>query len=311
MRRSVKWTIAVAIVAAMFAGVYRWPMASARVRVELNRATPSIGLHWRGPERVNFALLPWPTLRVIGVDLIGADGRNVLSAPEARFPLSILALMRGRLMPVGVTLESPTALIDLDAAPALAAERAVADDTGDNSGAWAQMRVRGGVLHIVSASHGVDTLVESLAGGLDWPRTDAPLQFSLIGAWREERVDIRGSLDNPSAALRRRATPVAFKINSRPLALQADGVWGGDDATRFAGRLSAEIRSLSGLKRLLGGDGAPFPLGDSSRSPEGAGDRRNLDAERRSGDGVWPDVRRRADLCPRGRALFRLRHACR
>ena len=139
MRRSVKWTIAVAAIAAMLAGVYRWPMASARVGAELNRATPPIGLHWRGPARVTFALLPWPTLRVIGVDLVAADGHSVLTASEARFPLSIIALMRGHFLPVGATLDNPTALVDLDAAPALAEERAVADDCASDggSGAWA------------------------------------------------------------------------------------------------------------------------------------------------------------------------------
>ena len=187
MRRSVKWTIAAAAILALLAGVCRWPMASAHVGVELNRATPPIGLHWRGPARVTFTLLPWPTLRVIGVDLLGAGGRSVLTAPEARFPLSIFALLRGRFVPLGATLESPTALVDLDAAPALAAERAVAEDLGGDSGAWAHMRLRGGVLHVVSASRGVDTLIESLSGGLDWPRTDAPLQFSLVGAWRDQR----------------------------------------------------------------------------------------------------------------------------
>ena len=173
MRRSVKWTIAAAAIAALFAGVYRWPMASARVGAELNRAMPPIGLHWRGPARVTFALLPWPTLRVIGVDLVATDGHNVLTASEAQFPLSILGLMRGRFLPVGATLDSPTALIDLDAAPALAEERAVAEDSrSGGSGAWAHVRLRGGILHIVSASRRLDTLIESLDGGLDWPSAE-------------------------------------------------------------------------------------------------------------------------------------------
>ncbi len=264
MRRSVKWTIAAAAVAAMLAGVYRWPMASARVGAELNRATPPIGLHWRGPARVTFALLPWPTLRVIGVDLVAADGHNVLTASGARFPLSIIALMRGRLLPVGATLDNPTALVDLDAAPALAEERAVAEDSGDGgSGAWAHMRLRGGVLHVVSASRRLDTLVESLDGSLDWPRADAPLHVALVGAWRDERITIRGRIDNPSAALSRRATGVALSVTSRPLDLVTEGTWGGAGETSFVGTLSAEIRSLAALKRLLGYDDAPFALGDS------------------------------------------------
>jgi AsmA protein len=264
MRRSVKWKIAAAAVAAMLAGVYRWPMASVRVAAELNRATPPIGLHWRGPARVTFVLLPWPTLRVVGVDLVAADGRNVLTASEARFPLSIFALMRGRFLPVGATLDNPTALVDLDAAPALAEERAVAEDSRDGgSGAWAHVRLRGGVLHVVSASRRLDTLIESLDGGLDWPRADAPLRVALVGAWRDERVTIRGRVDNPSDALSRRATGVALSVASRPLQFEADGSWGGGGESSFAGTLSAEIRSLSALKRLLGGDGAPFLLGDS------------------------------------------------
>ena len=264
MRRSVKWTIAAAAVAAMLAGVYRWPMASARVRAELDRATPPIGLHWRGPSHVTFALLPRPTLRVVGVDLVAADGRSVLTAPEAQFPLSLFALIGGRLLPVGATLDSPTALVDLDAAPALAEERAVAADSRDGgSGAWANVRLRGGVLHVVSASRHLDTLIESLDGGLDWPRADAPLSVALVGAWRDERVTIRGRIDNPRDALSRRATGVALSVASRPLDLEAEGTWGGEDETSFVGTLTADVRSLSALKRLMGGDGAPFLLGDS------------------------------------------------
>ena len=40
-------------------------------------------------------------------------------------------------------------------------------------------------------------------------------------------------------------------------------MWGGAGETKFVGTLTAEIRSLSALKRLQGGDGAPFLLGDS------------------------------------------------
>ena len=263
MRRSVKWSIAAAAVVALFAGVYRWPIASARVGAELNRATPPIGLHWRGPDRVTFALLPWPTLRVVGVDLVAADGRNVLTASDARLTLSIFALMRGRFLPVGATLDNPTALVDLDAAPALAEERAVAEDSREGSGAWAHVRLRGGFLHVVSATRHLDTLIESLDGGIDWPRADAPLGVALVGAWRDERVTISGHIDNPSDALSRRATGVALRIASRPLNFKAEGSWNGSGESSFAGTLSAEISSLSALKRLLGADGGPFLLGDS------------------------------------------------
>ena len=140
MRRSLKLTIAASAAAAMLAaGLVHWPISSARVGVEFNRATPPIGLRWRGPERAALTVLPWPTLRIIGVDLLEADGRSLLTAPSARFPLSLVALLRGRFMPTGAMLDNPTALIDLDAAPTLAEERAVASEGDDTSvGAWSQ-----------------------------------------------------------------------------------------------------------------------------------------------------------------------------
>jgi len=263
MRRSVKWSIAVAAIVAIGAGFCRWPIASARVGVELNRVMPPIGLHWRGPARAYFALLPWPTLRVIGVDLFAADGHSVLTAPSARFPLSLAALTRGRFAPTGATLESPTALIDLDAAPALAEERVVAEDSGAGLSAWGRVRLLGGVMHVVSASRHIDTLIEGLDGGLDWPQADSPLRASVAGSWRGERVAIRGRVDNLGQALRRRAAKVALTIESRPLALSVDGAWDGSGEPSFVGTLDADIRSLAALKRLLDVEDAPFPLGDA------------------------------------------------
>ena len=276
MRLSVKLTIALAAALALFAGFYRWPIASARVGVEFNRATPPIGLRWRGPARATLTLLPWPTLRVVGVDLLEADGRSLLTAPTARFPLLLGALLRGRFAPTGAMLDSPTALVDLDAAPALAEERAVADDTGEESvGAWSSVRLHGGVLRVVSASRRLDTLIENLDGALDWRRADSPLRFALAGAWRGQSVSINGRIDSPRDALHNRATGVGVSIASPPLALTADGQWGGEGAPGFAGRLSLDIRSLAAATRLLGGEASPFPLGDAfmlSGAAQSAGD---------------------------------------
>ncbi len=264
MRRSVKLTIAVAAALALVAGFYRWPIASARVGAEFNRAMPPIGLHWRGPERVTLTLLPWPTLRVVGVDLLEADGRSLLTAPTARFPLSLVGLLRGGFVPTGAILESPTALLDLDAAPALAEERAVADDSGEASvGAWSSVRLRGGVLHVVSASRHLDSLIENLEGGFDWRRADSPLRFRLAGAWRGQSVSINGRIDNPRDLLRDRASGVGLMIASPSFSLSADGQWSGDGSPGFAGRLSLDIRSLAAATRLLGGEPSPFPLGDA------------------------------------------------
>ena len=106
-----------------------------RRRVQSRDAADRSALAWAGARGAD--VLPWPTLRIIGVDLLEADGRSLLTAPSARFPLSLVGLLRGRFMPTGAMLDNPTALIDLDAAPTLAEERAVASDSDDTSvGAW-------------------------------------------------------------------------------------------------------------------------------------------------------------------------------
>ncbi|MGO9770751.1 MAG: AsmA-like C-terminal region-containing protein [Roseiarcus sp.] len=266
MRHGVKWAVGLlGALALLIGGATHWPLRSAKVAAEINRAvSPRVGLQWRGPARATLALLPWPTLRVVGVELVGADDRSVLSAPVASFPLSLAGLLRGRFIPVGATLRSPTAFIDLDAAP-VAAERRVLSQAEDGAplALWSHVRLHGGVLHIVSAARRLDTLIENLDGSFDWPGAEKPMSFSLAGAWRDENVAIKGEIDNPREGLEKRPTGVDLAIDSRPLSLALDGTWGGDAATGFSGELSAQIRSLGALERLLGAPPAPLIVGDA------------------------------------------------
>ena len=124
MRLGVKWAVGLLGVLGILAcGAYRWPVGSAKVGAEIDQTiSPRVGLHWRGPARATLSLLPWPTLRVVDLKLVGADDRSVLSAASALFPLSPQQLLRGRFVPLGATLRGPTAFIDLDATPLAAAE---------------------------------------------------------------------------------------------------------------------------------------------------------------------------------------------
>ena len=267
MRLGVKWAIGLLCVLGVLAcGAYHWPVRSAKVGAEINQATPArLGLHWRGPARATLAMLPWPTLRVVGLELVDAGDRSVLSAPVARFPLSLAGLLRGRFVPLGASLRSPTAFIDLDATPVAAAkQRALSDgEDGEPSALWSHVRLRGGVLHIVSAAHQFDTLIENLDGSFDWPGGDKPLSFALAGAWRDEAVTIAGGIDSPREGLRKHATGVKLAIDSRPLSFAMDGTWGGDASSGFAGDVSARIHALGALERLLGVPAAPLFVGDA------------------------------------------------
>ncbi len=135
MRHGVKWAVGLlAALLLLVGGAAHWPIRSAKVGAEINRAiSPRLGLAWRGPARSTLTLLPWPTLSVVGLELVGADDRSVLSAPSASFPLSLAGLLRGRYVPLGATLRNPTALIDLDAAPVAVAERRILSGAEDGA----------------------------------------------------------------------------------------------------------------------------------------------------------------------------------
>jgi AsmA protein len=259
---------ALAVVAS---AAYHWPIRSATVAAQINETiSPRLGLQWRGPANANFALLPWPTLRVIGLDLVDASGRSVLSAPAAKLELSLVGLLHGRFVPISATLRSPTALVDLDAAPlAFAQERAGSD--GGLSGPpalWSHVRLRGGLLRVVSAARGFDTLIENVEGVVDWPSIDRPCALALTGAWRDETVRISGSVDSPSEALDGRPTGLRLAIDSHPLDLTLNGTWNGQPAGGFTGDVSARARSLGALERILG-EPAAAANADASLSFEG------------------------------------------
>lgn len=267
MRHGVKWAVGLlGALGVLACGVYRWPVGSDRIGAEINSAiSPHLGLHWRDPARATLALLPWPTLRVRGMEMVDADDRSVLSAPSALFSLSLQGLLGGGFVPSGATLRSPTAFIDLDAAPFAAAEARVLSraENGEPIAVWPHVRLQGGALHIVSAAHRFDALIESVEGSFDWPDADAPMSFAFAGAWRDENVKIEGKIDNPREGLRKRSTGVKLAIASRPLAFAANGTWSGDAASGFAGEVSAQIRSLGALERLFGVGPAPLFVGDA------------------------------------------------
>lgn len=271
MRLGAKWAIAlICIVGALATAVYRWPLNSAAVEADVNLTiSPRLGLHIRRPANSTFALLPWPTLRVIGLELVDGEDRSVLSAPGASFPLAVTDLLRGKFAPLGATLRNPTAVIDLDAAPAAAEARALSRDQDEEPPAlWSHVRLRGGLLRIVSASRHFDTLIESVDGRLDWPAADRPLRLALAGAWRDETVTIDGRIDNPREGLGGRTTGLRLSVNAQPLSLTLDGAWSGGVNGGFSGDVSTRVRSLSALRRLLGASSERL-LADDALSVDG------------------------------------------
>src|ERR1700753_1858698 len=104
MRRAVAWGLALAIFLALAACVFvRWPLSAAKVGDSLNAAFgASPRLHWSAPQAASLSVLPWPSVRIGDARLDDAYGVNLLSAPAARLNLSLMDLLRGRFIPIGV-----------------------------------------------------------------------------------------------------------------------------------------------------------------------------------------------------------------
>ena len=168
MRRPLAWGLALALIVALAAcGFMRWPLSAVKVGDSLNAAFgASPRLHWSAPQAATFSALPWPSVRIADARLDDAYGVNLLSAPAARLNLSLIELLRGRFIPTGAILVSPTVIVDVDRPPFAGA---AGGSAGPATVARAlapltSLSLSNGVLRLVSAKRGVDTLIDNVQG---------------------------------------------------------------------------------------------------------------------------------------------------
>jgi AsmA protein len=256
MRRPVAWGTALALIVALAAcGFVRWPLSAAKVGDSLNAAFgASPRLHWRAPETASFSVLPWPSVRIEDARLDDAYGVNLLSSPAARLNLSLIELLRGRFIPTGVVLVSPTVTIDVDhppfagvagesAGPASVARRALAP--------LASLRLSNGVLRLVSARRGVDTRIDNVQGRFDGLTIGDQLRFNLSAVWRNTPITVAGALDDPESAAKGEPSPVVFGLDSPLAKLAFGGSLALGDKPSADGDLTASIPSIAALASFL------------------------------------------------------------
>ena len=253
----VKWAATLLFVLlALPAGFYRWPISSAFVVEETSaRLSHSLGLELGRPARVRFSLLPTPTLHMIDVEVRGQDNTTILTAPEASVRLALLPLLTGSFEFASARVRRPTILLDLDSHP-FASGSAISTAVGTRSGAGnsaplGALRIHRGLMRIVSASNGIDTIVEDVEGTLDWPKLDAALRLDLHATWRDERLAIEAGLGQPADLLEGGRSASRLSIASSNAQVKLDGDMFGAPS-RFEGAVSANIVSTSALKRILG-----------------------------------------------------------
>ena len=267
MRRAVAWGVALALIVALaVCGFIRWPLSAAKVGDSLNAAFgASPRLHWSAPQGASFSALPWPSVRIVDARLDDAYGVNLLSAPVARLNLSLIDLLRGRLIPTGVILVSPTVTVDVDHPPfagtaggpggsASVARRALAP--------LASLRLSNGVLRLVSAKRGVDTLIDNVQGRFDGLTIGDQLRFNLSAIWRKTPIAVAGELDDPETAAKGAPTPIVFGLDSPLAKLTFGGSLALGDKPSADGDLTASVPSVAALASFLNAKLPPFLAAD-------------------------------------------------
>jgi AsmA protein len=256
MRRAVARGSALALIVALTAcGFMRWPLTAAKVGDSLNAAFgASPRLHWSAPETASFSILPRPSVRITDAQLDDAYGVNLLLAPEARLNLSLIELLRGRLIPTGVVLVRPTVTVDIDrppfagaagesAGPASVARRALAP--------LASLSLSNGVLRVVSAKRGIDALIDNVHGRFNGLTIGDQLRFDLSAVWRKTPIAIAGALNDPETAAKGAPSPIVLALDSPLAKLGFGGSLALGDQPSVDGDLTASIPSIAALASFL------------------------------------------------------------
>ena len=255
MRRAVAWGCAIAVILALTAcGFARWPLSAAKVGDSLNAAFGvSPRLHWSAPQAATFSVLPWPSLRIVDARLDDAGGVNLLTAPTARLDLSLVELVRGRFIPTRAILVSPTVTLDIDRPPFAAAAVGSAAPASV-AGALApltSLSLSNGLLRIVGATRGLDTLIANVQGRIDGLTIGNQLRFNLSAEWRNAPVAIAGVLGDPEAAAKGASSQFELALNSPIAKFAFDGAIALGEKPSAEGDMTASVPSIAALAALL------------------------------------------------------------
>jgi AsmA protein len=264
MRRGVAWGLTLALIGALACGLVRWPLSVEKVGASLNAAFgASPRLHWSAPEAASFTALPWPTVRIANARLDDNYGVNLFSAPTARLNLSLIELLRGRIIARGASLVGPTIMVDLDRPPF--------DGPGGSAGPagvvaalapLTSLSLSNGALRLVSAKRGLDTLIDN-RGRVDGLTIGDQLRFNLSAVWRKTPFTVAGALNDPEAAAQGALSAVVFALDSPLAKLAFGGALGVGHAPTAEGDLTASIPSIAALAAFLNTQPPPVPVADN------------------------------------------------
>jgi AsmA protein len=265
MRRAVAWGCALASILALAAcGFARWPLSAAKVGDSLNAAFgASPRLHWSAPQAATFSVLPWPSVRIVDARLDDIGGVNLLSAPTARLDLSLIELARGRFIPIRAILVSPTVTLDIDRPPfAAAAGLAAPASVAGALAPLTSLSLSNGLLRVVAAKRGLDTLIANVQGRLDGLTVGNQLRFNLSAEWRNAPIAIAGVLNDPEAAAKGASSRFEFALDSPIAKFAFDGAVALGEKPGAEGDMTASVPSIAALAALFNAARPPFLAAD-------------------------------------------------
>jgi AsmA protein len=265
MRRAVAWGCALASILALAAcGFARWPLSAAKVGDSLNAAFgASPRLHWSAPQAATFSVLPWPSVHIVDARLDDIGGVNLLSAPTARLDLSLIELARGRFIPIRAILVSPTVTLDIDRPPfAAAAGLAAPASVAGALAPLTSLSLSNGLLRVVAAKRGLDTLIANVQGRLDGLTVGNQLRFNLSAEWRNAPIAIAGVLSDPEAAAKGASSRFEFALDSPIAKFAFDGAVALGEKPGAEGDMTASVPSIAALAALFNAARPPFLAAD-------------------------------------------------
>ncbi len=239
-----------------------WRIPRALVAQALEAGLPHArGLHAKLAGPATFKLLPRPRVQASQVSITDDKGAVMIDAPVLKAELDIPSLVRGAWRLTTATLVEPTATIDLDRIEAPVVAGAV-------DGAPLQIRLRSGVVRLLSSIGPGDILATGVDATATWPGDGDSIVLAGVATSRGTTARFSGTLQHANLGRTAEGSGVTLQIESPLFGFSADGVLSGGNQQEFAGHASLTTPALPDLLRHLGG----IPLGLAAKRAQISGD---------------------------------------
>ena len=248
------WALAAILLAAgLVAAAMPWRVPRAAVAEALDAGLArGLGLHavLAGPATIK--LLPRPRIQATQITVAADDGSVMLDVPLLKADLDIPGLLAGVWRLSSATLVEPTATIDLDVVSGRVPR-------GGSDGPPLQLKMRSGVLRLLSSTSVGDLLATGIDASVNWPGNGDALVISGAATARGTVARFTANVLHPWLGLTPEGSSASVQVESQLFSFGADGVVSGGAQQRFAGRASLTTASLPRLLRTL--DGIPLAVG--------------------------------------------------